>query len=536
MRTFSELLSEHITRIGVSDAELARWLGVSRQTIFRWREGTTQRPRHREDVIDLAGKLRLTLEERDELLLAAGFRPDEPSPAPADELQALSLPEITGKTEIASTPAWSTRTRIALAGRWAAVLGGVIFIVALILLPTGLWPDVVAGLGIEVGPQAAATTWPRAAEAGETLVLVSEFANYGGEQIGYNVAGRIQEALQLEFREAGLEEVRVDRLPETIPDVDSANHRGKEYGAALVIWGEYDSGRVIAVTTAPYAEEMIGSRERRWLFTTAEELGATINTDLPMDVQWISLYILGRVHYWAERWEEAEAVLRRAVVHPPEDRKSEASIYFYLGLIGSKKVEPDLDAVIANYTEALERWPEFGLAWNNRGLAYLQRNAPGDLPRAEKDFRQAMVFNPRSSSAVLNLALALIQQDPGNLAEVLSLLEEGESLEPNSAGIQNGLCWYLSLSGDPEGALPHCDRAVELDPSGYSNDSRGLALALLGRYDEAAQEFRNFLAKLQPEGTEGYQRFTTTRRAWIEALEAGQNPFDEAILHSLLEE
>ena len=81
MKTFSDLLSEYIERIGMSDAELARRLGVSRQTIFRWRDGQIQRPRYRQDVLDLAHKLRLSNEERDQLLVAAGFAPEGASAA-----------------------------------------------------------------------------------------------------------------------------------------------------------------------------------------------------------------------------------------------------------------------------------------------------------------------------------------------------------------------------------------------------------------------------------------------------------------------
>jgi tetratricopeptide (TPR) repeat protein len=487
-------------------------------------------------VIDLTTKLRLSSEERDRLLLAAGFRPEEPVEASPEVQPVETAPKIAAKRYTASDAQPTVWTRIPRVGRWTVILGSLILIAALVLLPTGLWRDVLLDLGFEIDVLTVETVWPQVAEADETLVLVGEFANYGGEQIGYNVAGRILEALRVEFREAGLTEVRVDRLPETITDAAAANQRGKEFDAALVVWGEYDSGRVIAITTAPSAEEAIESQERRWLVTTSEELSTTINTDLPKDVQWISLYVLGRVHYEAERWDEAEAVFKKAMDHPLEGMEAVASIYFFLGLLESKKINPDLDTVIANYTEAIEHWPDLVSAWNNRGVAYFHRDAAGDLPRAEADFRQAIALNPKFNSAVLNLALVLLEQDPRQLNEVLSLLEDAESKEPDSAGIQNGLCWYLSLSGNPEDALPHCDRAVKLDPSGYSNDSRGLALALLGRYDEAAKEFQFFLEKLQSEDAEIYQRFASTREAWIETLSVGRNPFDETTLHSLLEE
>ena len=70
MPTFGELLNHYIARAGITDAELARSTGVQRQTIFRWKEGVTARPRYREDVLRIAAKLRLSPAERDALLLA----------------------------------------------------------------------------------------------------------------------------------------------------------------------------------------------------------------------------------------------------------------------------------------------------------------------------------------------------------------------------------------------------------------------------------------------------------------------------------
>jgi DNA-binding XRE family transcriptional regulator len=75
MRTFAQLLTQYTARIGVTDAELARAVGVQRQTILRWKEGLVARPRSAEDVLHCSSKLRLTPEERDELLMAAGFPP-----------------------------------------------------------------------------------------------------------------------------------------------------------------------------------------------------------------------------------------------------------------------------------------------------------------------------------------------------------------------------------------------------------------------------------------------------------------------------
>ena len=78
MATFSELLTTYMTRTGIGDADLARRVGVNRLTLVRWKEGVTSRPRYREDVVKCAEVLRLTAEEGDELLLSAGFYPENP--------------------------------------------------------------------------------------------------------------------------------------------------------------------------------------------------------------------------------------------------------------------------------------------------------------------------------------------------------------------------------------------------------------------------------------------------------------------------
>ena len=101
MPTFSELLTAHIDRVGISDADLARRIGISRLTLIRWKEGVTARPRYREDVLRCAEILRLTPEERDELLASAEFQPrafpilqrsPSPLPSPSQAMRQVRQP------------------------------------------------------------------------------------------------------------------------------------------------------------------------------------------------------------------------------------------------------------------------------------------------------------------------------------------------------------------------------------------------------------------------------------------------------------
>jgi len=542
MKSFGELLSEYINQTGVSDAELARRLGISRQTVFRWREGLTQRPRHRQDVLRMAEMLRLSQPERDQLLLAGGFPPVQPQQAagqPAEGSKAAGSgeempgrPPPIGVSVRVTSPgleAWQT-----LWQRWRiAGLGLVVVLVIGVGFPTGFWAQLAVGLGLaQSGPDGLV----QPAEPGETLVLISPFVNYSGGQAGFNVAGRLKEALELEFGQAELDGVRVEVPSASVQDEVAALELGDQLNAALVVWGEYDSGRVVAVVTGAGGEPVSDSQQRRWLISSPGELSTTINSELPGEVRWMALFILGQSHFQAGRLAGAEAAFNRALAIPPRDPETQAVVYYYLALLESKEESPDQSKVIALYSEALELRPELASAFNNRAVAYINRESPGDLERAEVDLRAALSQEPQDPTLLFNLALTTARQGPEHLPEALELLMRAEQLKPESPGIQNGLCWFYSLAGNPQQALPHCDQAVQLDESGLSNDSRGLALALLGRHQEAITEFEAFLEKLQEQYPEAYQRFAPSRQSWIETLRVGQNPFDAATLTSLLAE
>ena len=518
MKSFSEQLSEYVLRVGVSDAELARRLGVSRQTVFRWREGLTRRPRRREDVLEISSRLRLSPAERDALLLAAGFPPQAPNsavgPAPEVVQPAGWLP--------GAQPLRRIQPR-----RFAAAA------LLALLLAAAAFPGVRRGLADLLGRAEGETRGLDQRQPGGTLVLISQFANYSGAQVGYNIAGRLQEALEQEFQSAGLSEVQVAAAEEAAADEQAARDLGARWGASLVVWGEYDSGRVIAWVSAPEATPNV---QRRWLVLSPEQLSATINTDLPQEVRWMALYVLGRVHFLAGRLDQADTALTQALAAPPSDPGALAAVDYYLGLVESQQPQADLNEVIAYYSEALALQPAQTAALNNRGVAYLERGSSGDLERAEADLRRALLYRPDDLVPLFNLALTLARQGQPHLPDALELLKRAEQADPDSAGVQNALCWFLGLSGSPQEALPHCDRAVDLDDSGNSNDSRGLTLALLGRPQEAAAEFETFLARLEVNNPPAYAQYAPSRREWVEALKRGDNPFNEATLEQLLQE
>jgi hypothetical protein len=119
-------------------------------------------------------------------------------------------------------------------------------------------------------------TYPVAGER-ETLIVVGRFVNYIGGPAGYNVAGRVRD----EIEAAQLAEVRVAVWPEEIRDAVGADAVGQRAQATVVIWGEYDSGRVLTRFTVPGARPEPDERQLEELVASPLDLSATINSALP---------------------------------------------------------------------------------------------------------------------------------------------------------------------------------------------------------------------------------------------------------------
>jgi WD40 repeat protein len=129
--------------------------------------------------------------------------------------------------------------------------------------------------------------------------------------------------------------------------------------------------------------------------------------------------------------------------------------------------------------------------------------------------------------------------DKGNTAEaeqaLMELLPQLEN-EDNPV-LHNQACWIGSLSGFAETVLPNCDKAVDLaTPSEmpFYQDSRGVARALTGDTAGAIEDFTAFVAAFAD--NEKYAEMVVLRQDILAALQAGENPFDEALLDQLRNE
>ena len=594
MRTFAELLSEYIERAGISDSELARSIGVRRQTLFRWKDGQIQRPRYRDDVLRCARRLRLTPEERDLLLTAAGFSPEAPPLSVREQPSepVRETPSADDSAEEESQDAVPQSSVTSSRRPWVIGFAGGLVIVVGIALATAMLSnsdgETPVGKVVSTSTPTPQPTSPVPTptavietpipvvvtpepETEEDVVVIARFVNYIGGETGFNVAGRIKTALEEEIKAEFIPSIKIKILVEDIRDEAEAQEVARRTNASIVIWGEYDSGRAQARFTVPALQGSMEESQVERPVVNASDLTATINTELPHDVRLLALLIFAQLYEGGEDSKEARDALDEALTTLPEESDTVATIYFRLGylyqvreppnLSASEKyytlailydpdsptpyynrglvywVRDELDEAIDDYSESLLRKPRDPAVLHGRGVAYLERKRPSDAVRAIDDFSKAIEIDDTILENFFNRGLAYSMLGGAHDDQSLKDLHHILTIDSDHTGALNNLCWFMSLADRASEGLPYCERALSIDPDYYlAYDSRGLAYAMLGDYEKAIEDFNKFLEWLGTQSSDIYDRYGPRRERWVESLSKGENPFDEAELLALRKE
>ena len=181
--------------------------------------------------------------------------------------------------------------------------------------------------------------------------MIGEFANYSGGQAGYNVAGRLQEALQEQIDQSGLPGVRVAKWPQVIADQASALSASQAMSATLVLWGEYDSGRVLAHVQARDPQDKLSGQELRRQVGALSELSLTINTRIAAGIEVDDVLRLGRGLFARRPERPGRERIAQRFGRVPRGQRRPGRYLLRLGSIESEKPRPDLNQVIA-YTRS----------------------------------------------------------------------------------------------------------------------------------------------------------------------------------------
>lgn len=486
MKNFSELLTEYMRRTGISDSELARTLGVRRQTIFRWKEGLTERPRRREDVLLCAQKLRLSSPECNELLLAAGFSPETAVAIPTAPETPVSLPIPSAPEAISEPLIQPTHPR--KSARWIPV--AIVLLFGLLVLGIFFF-------------RSQTPPYPIAVE-GETLVIIAFLdspiqsatptPNPRGANERNDIGSRLEAALEREVVAAHMERVRVAMLGASYPvrDTRSALDLRGRTRAAIVVWGAIENGFMEANLVPVSRQDAAASLDA--LIIAPNEMSMKISPD---EIQTLALVVLAQLQLASGEDDLARASLTQALSRPLGDKVSLATVYAFLGYTAQIAQPPDLDLALQSASASLDLAPDAFAPHLNRGVAYVRRDDP---MRWQLD---------------LNRAVQLREKD------VLA---------------NRALCWAYALDKDGSRALPFCEAAVQNDPTPQSREARALAYADLGQLNDATGDLQIFVNWMGLQPVSVRSRYGTSRSEWLESLKQNKNPFDDAVLYRLRRE
>lgn len=209
---------------------------------------------------------------------------------------------------------------------------------------------------------------------------------------------------------------------------------------------------------------------------------------------------------------------------PPTQSQADAYVSRALAALREQKPEVAMTAI----EKALALEPALARAYYVRAQIYrLQK----EYPAALADLERVVADDPTDLDVYG--ALGMTYQAMGDLDKAVANYQKALTLDADNADWYNNLCWAYGVFNQPEAGLDYCEQAIALRAEPYIHDSRGLVYALLGDYGNAIIDFTIFV-NYYDNTYRGHQfPEVAQRKAWIKAMQAGQNPFTPDVLEAL---
>jgi serine/threonine-protein kinase len=165
-----------------------------------------------------------------------------------------------------------------------------------------------------------------------------------------------------------------------------------------------------------------------------------------------------------------------------------------------------LERAMVAFQQALQRDPQYALAYAGLGEAHLRRYEispdPESVELAEKACRRALEIN--ELLAPVHITLGLVRTATGRAEEALADFQRALALDPSSGDAQRGLAAAQDALGRPADAEAAYEKAIAGQPAYWGNHSHLGAFYLRhGRYAEAEQAFRRVI-ELTPDNVRGH--------------------------------
>jgi WD40 repeat protein len=209
------------------------------------------------------------------------------------------------------------------------------------------------------------------------------------------------------------------------------------------------------------------------------------------------------------------------------------------------------EGVVTIWDFALESWEQSACTIANRNLTEQEWNQ--FIDHNSSSYSNVCPLLPAPSTIIGPLIKQLEQANTaaqaGHGQEAAGMYKKlaDRAIQLNDADFNNTVCWEGSVRQFAQLVFPACEEAVKLAPDNADyRDSLGLARALTGDTTGAIADFQFFvdrvtatilnLPDIAPDTQKFYQHLVDERKAWIQVLKAGNNPFDEKTLHDIQDE
>jgi Tfp pilus assembly protein PilF len=175
------------------------------------------------------------------------------------------------------------------------------------------------------------------------------------------------------------------------------------------------------------------------------------------------------------------------------------------------------EAVVA-YRKFVDKYPKDAGGWNSLGISHL---CESQIQEAVAAFKQAIVLQPTFSDVHNNLGIAYteLKDYPAARDHFLKALEDPQY---GQAGPYYNLAKLTYLEGKYEESRALAKKSLELTPKDKDTAPRLLyafALEMLGRYDEAAVQFKEVL-KSAPDNVEACYHLASVLKQQNQPCEA----------------
>ena len=326
----------------------------------------------------------------------------------------------------------------------------------------------------------------------ELVIAVARLNSRGGQAPAYDVTARLRQMLESEIANQNLVGVRLMDVSDSVRDVETAERVRERANADTILWGNFSGDDARIEITNAARVPLTGTLLSAFPLTPRDQ-SVNVNMNAPDRVRGFILLTLLPLHLVRGNATEARQAQNIAQSLDSPSREMLAALDFYQAYLAQTTAPLDLKTAVPAYANSVKNAPVYE-TFLNRGLVYLAQNEDA---AAKADFAYA------------------------------------QGLDTTRPEAFRAMCWAFVLEQQPQSALPYCNDAVARDRTGWSLDARAVVYAQLGRYQEAANEFANFLRWLDSQPAPAREMFAPLRRAWMETLRAGKNPFDAQTMNQL---